>query len=50
MILKEYIRQVINSVNREDLKIGITFELEVDSALNVISGGGQKIKFSCKKK
>ena len=50
MKLKDYIKGVIDSVSEEDLKIGITFELELDEFLEVITGGGQKVIFSCKTK
>lgn len=48
--LKDYIQKVIKAIDKKDLDVGVTFELELDENCMVTDGGPHKVRFSCKKK
>lgn len=50
MKVKEFIEKTVEAFDGKDLHVGITFELELDHDCNIMTGGGQKVKFSCRSK
>ena len=51
MILSKFIKEVINSLPKEDLEIGITFEVELDGNGKTINDASKnRVKFSIRNK